>query len=46
MQVPIAFFIYKRPELTKAVFQQIIASQLKDVFVFADGPTNDLEKEK
>lgn len=38
LDVPIAFLVFNRPELTKQVFACIRAARPKELFVIADGP--------
>ncbi len=36
--VPIAIFVYRRPELTALVWQEIVKAKPQKLYVFADGP--------
>ena len=38
LQAPVAIFVFKRPDLTARVFEQIRAAQPKTLLVVADGP--------
>jgi len=38
MQVPIAFMIFNRPDVTDQVFREIAKAQPPKLFVIADGP--------
>ena len=44
LDTPILFLIFKRPDLTKLVFEQICAAKPKYLYIAADGPKNDKEK--
>ncbi|MBD2260786.1 glycosyltransferase family 2 protein [Pseudanabaena sp. FACHB-2040] len=41
---PVIFLIFRRPELTARVFEQIRAAQPSKLFVVADGPRNEVER--
>jgi len=43
-KTPVAFFIFNRPEQTRAVFEAIRESQPEKLFLIADGPRNEKEK--
>ena len=47
LEVPVVFFIFRRPETTKKVFEAIREARPDELFVIADGPSfaNDAEKE-
>lgn len=38
---PVAFIIFRRPDVTARVFEQIRLAQPKQLFIIADGPRND-----
>lgn len=38
LSTPVAFIIFRRPEVTAKVFEQIRLAQPKQLFVIADGP--------
>jgi len=38
LSVPVAFFVFNRPDTTKRVFEQIRAAEPPELFVVADGP--------
>jgi hypothetical protein len=42
---PVAYNIFKRPEISKIVFNSIKLIRPKKLYIFSDGPRNDLEKE-
>lgn len=44
-KTPVAFIIFRRPELTQAVFDAIRAAQPPKLFVIADGPRNEDDAE-
>ena len=41
METPIAFIIYRRPELTAQVFERIREARPRQLFVIADGPRSE-----
>jgi hypothetical protein len=43
LSTPVAFIIFRRPEVTEKVFEQIRLAQPKQLFVIADGPRNEEE---
>lgn len=43
LSTPVAFIIFRRPEVTAKVFEQIRLAQPKQLFVIADGPRNEEE---
>lgn len=45
METPIAFFIFKRPDTTRRVFETIRQVKPKQLFVIADGPRVDRPEE-
>ncbi len=45
MKTPVAFFIYKRPELTEKVFEAIRQAKPPKLLVVADGPRSDQPSE-
>jgi len=45
VETPIVFLVYKRPSLTERVLDAIRQARPKKLFVVADGPKNDGEKE-
>jgi len=45
LNVPIAFIVFNRPELTAQVFECIRAARPKELFVIADGPRQEEERE-
>jgi hypothetical protein len=46
LETPVAFFIYKRPDLTRDVFTAIAQAQPKVLLIIADGPKNSREAER
>ncbi len=44
LQTPVAFFIFKRPDLTARVFAAIAAQKPARLLVVADGPHNEAER--
>src|SRR5689334_10199930 len=45
LQTPVAFFIFKRPEMTQRSLDAIAAVKPAQLFVVADGPRNSNEAE-
>jgi hypothetical protein len=45
LDVPVAFLVFNRPDLTSRVFACIRAAQPKELFVIADGPRSPEERE-
>ncbi len=43
LDVPVAFLIYKRPDVTRRVFAAIAAARLRRLYVIADGPRDEAE---
>ena len=43
--VPVLLIIYRRPDLTARVFDAIAAARPRRLFVAADGPSSDGERE-
>lgn len=46
LSTPVAFLIFRRPDLTQKVFERIRQAQPKKLFVVADGPRNEAEAVK
>jgi hypothetical protein len=46
LNTPVAFIIFKRPDTTEKVFNEIRKIKPKKLFIIADGPRNDEEKVK
>jgi hypothetical protein len=44
LDVPVAFFVFNRPEKTRRVFAEIAAAQPRKLLLIADGPRNDAER--
>lgn len=45
-KIPIAFIIFNRPDLTRKVFAEIRKIKPESLYIIADGPRNEAEKEK
>lgn len=43
IETPIVLFIFRRPDLTRQVFESIRAAQPKHLLIVADGPRNPSE---
>ena len=46
LQVPIAFIIFNRPDLTEILFNQIVKVKPKELLIIEDGPKDDDDKIK
>jgi hypothetical protein len=46
LDVPVAFFIFRRPETSSAVFEEIKKARPKFLYVISDGPREGNEEEK
>jgi hypothetical protein len=46
LQTPVVLIIFRRPELTQQVFEQIAAAQPRQLFIIADGPRTPQEAER
>lgn len=46
LETPVVLIIFRRPELTQQVFEQIAAAQPRQLFIIADGPRNPREAER
>ena len=45
LETPVVFMIFRRPELTRRVFERIARAQPRQLFIIADGPRNTAEME-
>src|SRR5580658_7789828 len=43
LHVPVAFFVFNRPEVTERVFAEIARARPRTLLVVADGPRNEAE---
>ncbi|GIU68451.1 MAG: hemolytic protein HlpA [Candidatus Parcubacteria bacterium] len=46
LKTPVLLLTFKRPETTKLVFEEIRKAKPKELFLFSDGPKNELERKK
>lgn len=46
IKTPIAFFVFNRPNITQKVFNEIRKAKPEKLFLVADGPRNQAEKQK
>ena len=46
MTTPVALFIFNRPDTTKKVFEEIRKAEPARLFVIADGPRKNVERDK
>jgi hypothetical protein len=44
LDTPVAFFIFRRPDLTQQVFNAIAQAKPRKLFIIADGPRNEHER--